>query len=370
MTTLTSPSDLLFTTFAHGGNVPPTLALARELSDRGHRVRVMGHPIQQAEVAASGLDFTPYVSVEHWDPAEPGSLLAWLKALGHPGITKDVCTELKRRPADLVLTDCFQVSLLRDLRRTGQRRAALFHTLYGEISRGWVRGPGTMLRLMRRGWAPREWRRCDLALILTDPVLDTVKSAPGKLAWTGVILLPVASETAGDTTGEPQILLSLSTNHFPGIDDLWQRTLDAVAPLAVNVIATVGDSRDAAALRAGPRTLIQGYIDHEALLPSCSLVIGHGGHSTTTKALAYGVPLVIVPAYDKSDQVAVARAVAHLDAGVALPSNASAEQIRESVKRVLADPGYRRAAQAVGERLRSAEGLVTAADRIELCLAA
>lgn len=363
-----APSDLLFTTFAHGGNVPPTLTLARELSDRGHRVRVMGHPVQQPEVAASGLPFTPYLSADHWDPAEPGSLLHWLKALGHPGITEDVRAELDRRPADLVLADCLLVALLRDLRRTGQRRAALFPTLYGEISRGWVRGPGTMLRLLRRGWAPREWRHCDLALVLTDPILDTLESPPGHLAWTGVILPPEASRAVGDTVREPRILLSLSTNYFPGINDLWQRTLDAVAPLPVDVIATIGDSRDASGLRAGPRTHIQGYVDHEALLPSCSLVVGHGGHSTTTKALAHGVPLVIIPAYQRSDQPGVGRAVAALGAGIALPAKATVEQIRDAVEKVLADPEHQRSAAALGQRLRAAQGLATAADRIEASL--
>lgn len=38
-------SNLLFTTWDGGGNVPPALGIAGELQLRGHRVRVMGHSV-------------------------------------------------------------------------------------------------------------------------------------------------------------------------------------------------------------------------------------------------------------------------------------------------------------------------------------
>ena len=53
-------SNFLFVTWDGGGNVPPALGIAAELQQRGHRVRVMGHPVQHAEVKGMGLDFTAF----------------------------------------------------------------------------------------------------------------------------------------------------------------------------------------------------------------------------------------------------------------------------------------------------------------------
>ena len=39
-------SNILFVTWDGGGNVPPALGIAAELQQRGHRVRVIGHPVQ------------------------------------------------------------------------------------------------------------------------------------------------------------------------------------------------------------------------------------------------------------------------------------------------------------------------------------
>ena len=41
---------------------------------------------------------------------------------------------------------------------------------------------------------------------------------------------------------------------------------------------------------------------HDEIMPSASLVVGHGGHSTTRRALAHGVPLLIVPIHRILDQ--------------------------------------------------------------------
>lgn len=37
--------DVVFVTMDGGGNVPPMLSVAARVAGRGHRVRIVGHPI-------------------------------------------------------------------------------------------------------------------------------------------------------------------------------------------------------------------------------------------------------------------------------------------------------------------------------------
>jgi UDP:flavonoid glycosyltransferase YjiC (YdhE family) len=100
-------------------------------------------------------------------------------------------------------------------------------------------------------------------------------------------------------------------------------------------------------------------------MTSASLVVGHGGHATTMRALAHGVPLLILPMHRILDQRMIGKAVAAAGAGRVLPKTAPAEEIRSAVQSVLQDPSYRHAARAVGARLRSRNGAIAAADELE-----
>src|SRR6185436_10571016 len=81
------------------------------------------------------------------------------------------------------------------------------------------------------------------------------------------------------------------------------------------------------------------------LLAAASVVVAGGGHGMLSKALAAGVPLVLVPG--GGDQRDLARRVARLGAGVAVERAATPARLAAALARVLADPAYRAAAQAV-----------------------
>lgn len=50
----------LFVDWEGGGNLPPALTLARQMVERGHRVRVLCDPADEADVRAAGCKFVPY----------------------------------------------------------------------------------------------------------------------------------------------------------------------------------------------------------------------------------------------------------------------------------------------------------------------
>jgi hypothetical protein len=86
------------------------------------------------------------------------------------------------------------------------------------------------------------------------------------------------------------------------------------------------------------------------------------------RALAHGVPLLILPLHRILDQLMVGMAVATAGAGRVLPKTASADEIRSAVQSLLQDPSYQRAAEVIGARLRSRNGAIAAADELESLL--
>ncbi len=93
--------------------------------------------------------------------------------------------------------------------------------------------------------------------------------------------------------------------------------------------------------------------------------MGHGGHSTTMRALAHGVPLLILPTNPLSDQPMIAKVVEAAGVGRRLPRSAKSHTIRDAVREILDNQDISAAAARTGERLRAQRGAEAGADRIE-----
>jgi hypothetical protein len=108
------------------------------------------------------------------------------------------------------------------------------------------------------------------------PVLASESRAvPVELPW-----------DASDPT--PLVLVSFSTVPEQASAPAVQRALDALADLPAHVVATTGGIVDAAELRVLDNAVAVEFADHDALLARASLVVGHGGHGTTMRALRAG----------------------------------------------------------------------------------
>jgi EryCIII-like glycosyltransferase len=91
------------------------------------------------------------------------------------------------------------------------------------------------------------------------------------------------------------------------------------------------------------------------VLWQAALAITHGGHGTVMKALAAGVPMVVLP--HGRDQADTAARVTARGAGIALARTASSSAIRRAVQRVLQHDSYRAAARGLADVIRrDAEG--------------
>ena len=78
--------------------------------------------------------------------------------------------------------------------------------------------------------------------------------------------------------------------------DLFRLALEALADESFDVVMTVGRDQDPTGVAPFPANVrVEQFIPQAELLPSCRVVVHHGGAGTTFGALAYGVPQVILP---------------------------------------------------------------------------
>jgi UDP:flavonoid glycosyltransferase YjiC (YdhE family) len=364
---------ILAVTWDGGGNVPPMLGIARELQQRGHEVRVLGHAGQHRAITSAGLAFREYRHAHPWSPDVEATGLRFLArflfgAFTDPGPGRDVREELAREPVDLALVDSMSLAGLRAAEQAGVPTAVLMHTLRRYHTHQWSRGPLGVVATLRGMRPGALWNRADRVLVATDRELEpaATETIPANVRYTGVVQAPIAP---GRREEPPVVLVSLSSIYFEGQDKALQNIVDAMEGLPIRALVTTGAVAPQT-LRAPANVELHRFLPHDEIMPSVSLVVGHGGHSTTMRALAHGIPLLILPMHPLLDQPMIGQAIAAAGAGRALPKSASPAQIRSAVQALLADRTYRDTAETIGLRLRSQSGAVAAADELEAMLEA
>ncbi|WP_332667135.1 glycosyltransferase [Aeromicrobium sp.] len=356
--------DIVLATLDAGGNVAPMLGLGVELAGRGHDVRVIGHPQQRATFEAAGLDFHPYAHATPWDPIAPKSTLPGLWGYIHQLTERAKGEDLVElaRDASVVVVDCMLLSALDAAGSAGLPHVALVHTFHAYFDGPWRAGPiGIASRL--KGLNPRRvWAECDAVVVCSDPSLDPAgaRAWPDTFLWTG----PVQPRTEpASPASPPRVLVSLSTISFPGQRQVLQRVLDGLADAPIELVVTTGPAVDPDELRVPANATVHRFLPHDEVMAGCSAVITHGGHSTSMRALAHDLPLVIIPMHPLLDQPMVGKAVEAAGAGVTIKKSSKPAAFRTAVDTVL-DDAHRDAAAAIGARIRAIDGAVVAADRI------
>lgn len=360
-------SRILVVTWDGGGNVPPALLLGGELSARGHEVRVLGHAGQRSTVEDAGLTFVAPDRARPFDALQRHSTLDMVAAFTDRGLGRDLLAELDARPADLVVVDCLLFGALDAARRSGTRYVVLEHLYDGYYRRDCLRGP---LGLATRALGLRPRAAVDAAalrLVGTAPQLDPPDNTARNLRQVGPLIpMPGPMTSAPD---EPCVLVSLSTFAFPSAPGVLASVLAALEQVPAQVICTTGPALDPSEVPPRAGLSVHRYLPHPKVLPQVSLLIGHGGHGTTMQALAHGIPVLVIPLDPQTDQPSVGRSVSDAGAGATLGRDATPDQIRQVVTRLLTDEPSRAAARSLGEALRRQDGTVRAADEIDRVLA-
>ncbi len=354
----------LFAMVDGGGNVPPQLAVAAALRRRGVDVSVIGHRGLGERVEAAGFPFEPFTAGGHFDPTVRRPLAAmmadFVRVAADRQIGACVIDAARRHGADVVVVDTVLVAATADVIESGLRTVVFVHFFYRAVQ-DLAAGPaGWVLRM--RGVDPLAAQHHDVMQIVSARTdLDPVRGSPS-LCHTGVVWQGQPRESAPSV--RPHVLISLSTNAFAGQERMLQRILDAVAPLPLDATVTVGPSIDPSGLRVPANADVHSWLDHDEVLSTASLVIGHGGHSTAMRALSFSVPQIVLPANPFIDQKTVGAALRDAGAGLLLGKHAGVKRIRSAVETVLGDGSYRRAAERLGDDIRRRDGAEVAASLV------
>ena len=154
----------------------------------------------------------------------------------------------------------------------------------------------------------------------------------------------------------PLVYVTLGTIFNQESGDLFERIVEGVRGLPVSVVATVGRELDPAVLGPQPANVHIGqYVPQARFLPSCALVVSHGGSGSVLGALAHGVPMVVVPI--GADQPRNARRCADLGVARVVPAQeASPGRVRTAAAEVMADGMYRRNAARIRDEILALPG--------------
>ena len=355
---------ILFVVVDGGGNIPPQLAVARALAARGVQVHVLGHSGIRERVEAAGLTFEPFTGGRHFDPTVQRSLPAIMASFA--GVAADrrlgqcVVEVARRQGVDAVVVDMILVGGISEIMASGIPTVVFVHCFYRAVQDLAASPVGWYLRL--RGIDPLGPEHAGtLQIVAAREDLDPTRGEPPVrhigVVWQGVPNAAVPAPV-------PRILVSLSTCAFAGQRRMLQNILDAIAPLPVDATVTVGPGIYASGLRVPKNASMHAWLDHDDVLATASLVIGHGGHSTAMRALSFGVPQVVMPANPMIDQKGVGAALERVGAGTLLPKHARPQRIRSAIETILQNPAYRDAANRIGEQIRQRDGADVAADAI------
>ncbi|MBN9237023.1 glycosyl transferase [Mesorhizobium hungaricum] len=394
----------LFALVDQGGNIPPEIGAVRRLVERGHRVVAIGDDSVADDIRASGATFRPWVTapnkrdrrpqsdwIRDWECKYPWELvkrLADAQMVGPaPRYAADVMDILKESRPDVVVCSMFCVGAMIAAEAARIPFALLFPNVYPIPAEGMPPfGTGLMpARSFAGRWRDRTintlanylWNRYALTghnalraayglsplsrffdqpcrasrqLIMTSPSFDFPAALPPGASYVGPILDdPLWAKGEGweppGGTG-PLVVVSLSTTYQDHIAVL-QRIVEALETLPVRGAVATGPTIAPETLSGAPNVSVVESLPHGIALTHADLVVSHGGHGTAIKALANGVPMVILP--HGRDQADTAARVSARGAGITLSKASRVSSIAAAIKTVLDDPQYRIAAQRLGK---------------------
>ncbi|MBA2438404.1 MAG: glycosyltransferase family 1 protein, partial [Acidimicrobiia bacterium] len=344
---MSGPRRFLFVLPDAGGNVPPTVAVARRLIRRGHQVRVLGHASLRACFEAVGCAFAPFRLAPDSDTSSPESdLIKDWEVRNNPlasfarvrdrlsfgpalQFAHDVLDELHEHPADALAVDVMLPGAALGAEKAGLPTAVLVHTIYlfptegvppiglglrpatGPLGRARDRAlSAASLRLMTTGLPSLNRARAALSLPPLHGVFDQLLGVDRVLVltsrrfdFTGPSLLPSVryvgpqvDEDDGATWDrpwseserDPLVLVSLSST-FQDQGGTITAAIDALGAMAVRGLVTLGPALDPAAFSVPANVVVRPFVPHAAVLGEARAVVTHGGHGTVMKALAQGV---------------------------------------------------------------------------------
>ena len=381
--------------FGDAGHAFPAIALARALAERGHDVTVESWGRWREAVEDLGLAFHAAEEYTVFPPPPPDGSRG-PTAADAAGALLPTMEEM--RP-DLVVTDILTVAPALAAEAAGLRFATLVPHIYPPQDPGMPffafgflpprTGAG---RWMWRRWQPLleaglrqgrdEYNRTradvglppidrlhsglsdELTLVATFPQLEYPRRWPDHVEVTGPMFFeaphPEIEMPAGD---DPLVLVAPSTAQDVE-STLVLAALEALEDEPVRVIATTNLMRKARGIEAPANATVVDWVSYSQVMPEADLVISHGGHGTTARALAAGVPVLSCPAF--GDMAENGARITWAGAGLMLPrALMRPATLRAAARRVLREPRFAARARELAAWSAANDGAKRGAELVE-----
>ncbi|BDX32567.1 hypothetical protein TUM20985_31140 [Mycobacterium antarcticum] len=399
----------------HGtrGDVEPCAAVALELLQRGHQVRIAVPPNLVGFVESAGLDHVLGYGVDSQQQLEADVFRDWWKLQNPMTVvrrSREYVTagwaEMSQTLAglaedsDLILTGTtYQEVAANVAEERGVPLAALHYFPCRMNTRVLpVRLPAPVLRT---GWSVAEWAHWRVLKSAEDDQRRALGLPPARVRAVRRIVEGGALE-----------IQAYDELFFPGLGEDWRGIRPLVGSMSLE-LSTPGDGELADWMAAGPppvyfgfgsmpvespedaiamitsvcaelgeralistgvwevdrvprddRVKLVGAVNHSKIFPACRAVVHHGGAGTTAAGVRAGVPTVVL--WVSADQPVWAAQINRMKVGVAQRFSRTTPRSLTKALRTALTPEYRERARVAGTRMTSpAQSVSMAADLLE-----
>ena len=396
---------VLFVCTAHKTHYFQVVPLAWAMRTAGHEVRVAVPPELVNTVTGSGLTAVP-VGVAGWNEDDPPAVRlyerllaagsadyvqhfdytgggrgqwspdelltlqtlmvsAFFAPMNNPPMVDDLVDFARRWQPDLVIREIYSLAGGVAARVTGAAHARL---IYGPDNLTHVRRP-FLAQAEQHGqdpaaeWLDRVLRRYGRGFdeeVLTGHWTVDLNPPSTRLGHglhvVGMRYVPyngpaVVPNWLWEPPQRPRVCLTGGmSRRDAGEGDQLAGLLAGLADLDVEVVATVGADQFAPLSAPPANARIVDFVPMNDLLPTCALVVHHGGGGTRSTAEFHGVPqLILSHGWDTEMK---GRRLAELGAALVIPgAEATPAAVRDAVRRILGDQDFTEAAARVREEL-------------------
>lgn len=368
-----------------GGDLQPLLATAVALRDRGHDVSLVGD--RSVERAATDLsmrvealppeyDLGPALvaavrdamSESDGDATKAGPLVKQRMTGWAESVASAIAKSISTREPGVVLTSLFGVEALMTV-DPACPWVVVNSTFYiGPNPPRPLEADFSERAIPLISWYASLLESPDLVLHATDQLFDFgFDQLPSGHHYVGPLgiwepSLPVP--TYLDEPGPPWALVTISSQLQDDLP-LLETAMTATANKDLRIVATVGSERTPGDVASSPSNVrVERTMSHAAALERASVLVSHAGHGAVMKALAHGVPMVLVP-WGRDQPGVAARAKALGTATVIDRNEADAETISVAIDKCLADAHMRASSRHHRMRLAHSDPQGAAADHVE-----
>jgi UDP:flavonoid glycosyltransferase YjiC (YdhE family) len=376
---------ILFTSIPGAGHFNPTVPLARALTARGHQITYACSPAWTEKVEAAGFRNVPAGPAWVENLADPvmreivGKEL--FVELARMGMVEDVVRAARSIDADLIAYEGAEIG---GLIATGilQLPAVMVSPAAGKMWRSMIR-TAVARAAGEHGLDGQAMAADGYELVYVDRTPASFEASDFVPYPTGFNARPELYEQPAeipawfhDLGARPIVYVSLGSVFNTNIG-LFTVVADSLRDEPVDVVMATGHGVSTAALGELPANVhVGGYLPQSAMIAKASVVVSHGGYNTVMAAMSNGIPMFCIPM--GADQPYNAGRLLAAGAGLSSPiyegppvagpppfTPPAPEQVRDAVRMLLEDPGFRAGAGRVRAEIEALPPVAAAAAHIE-----